>query len=229
VIEPIIRVGPDLADGYQYARYQPFRGANYGEPKPGIDLRLLICGESNYAWDGCTNDQNLTSNALRNRLKEDAKPYRPFDEKISQAVLGREVPPPEHRAFWESVSFYNLYPYSLRSAEKKDRPTPKQLKDLGLKIFPAFKEVLEKLRPQCVLIFGNVIFDSSFPTEYDRPDPAARECVGCEGGWYETGSGLAFTVGIDHPNCWRYCGHNYQFYHQKICRAFGYARRGYPG
>jgi hypothetical protein len=223
MIEPIMRSGPDIAAGYQHVRFRPYRGENYCGPGSLLDIPVLVVGESHYAFEGCVNDENLTCDCIRER--QDV--LFPFDKAISAAILDKDVLLDEHQALFRSISFYNHHRYLLPTP--KDRPTWEQFADPTA--IAALREVMGALQPKCVLMFAKMAFNQL--PRYDHPDEAATNYIGChsdDAGWYETVLGnFALTYGLDHPNYWRFAGHDYRYYHPFISRAIDWARRGYRG
>ena len=51
-----MRQGPDIASGYRFVRYQPYRGEDYGH-RSMFGMGVLIVGESHYDFERCVDDE----------------------------------------------------------------------------------------------------------------------------------------------------------------------------
>jgi len=117
------------------------RGQHFG-------CRVLLLGESHYGEQLPEDESGFTRDIVV-RLALSRKPH-PFFSKIGRLVGGVPLKTEEGRkTFWNSVAFYN-YVQELAGTGPRQRPTDAMWEAGGV----PFAEVLERLRPHCLLIFG---------------------------------------------------------------------------
>lgn len=119
--------------------------------------RILALGESHY----CGNDSDATGD-LTIRVIEDL--YDPHSEheaykntytKFAEALLGRNgLSYRDKELFWNSISFYNYVQVPMTGA----RVAPSR--EDFLESSAAFFDVLEKLRPDIIIVWGSRLYNN---------------------------------------------------------------------
>ena len=149
--------------------FKPWVGSNYTTNKFGA--RILVLGESHY---GSPEDEyeDYTIDVVKmwgqeNRLA--------FFTKIAKTLLNYDssdyLNEHERYALWENVSFYN-YVQAIVGEGARIRPTG----EMWQKSEVAFKEVIERLDPQIIIVFGKELADSNIAVNCVTP-AAARTAI----------------------------------------------------
>lgn len=156
---------------YKKVNFMPWIGAEYDEGWNGE--KLLVLGESHYCVDvdckvcnletckahGFTEDEfhDQTIDAVKGYLSAyEGTLYQQTYLCFERAVLGREASDAEKLDFWNHLAFYN---YVQRNLKKKvGRCTGLECADSENE--DAFKEVLEALMPDRVIVWGMRLYDA---------------------------------------------------------------------
>lgn len=135
--------------------FAPWVGADY--KNGGIfNKRILALGESHYfagedspviTLDHVT---DFTSDVVRNYLDPDFEfaGWMNTFKKFERALVNKVTTPEDSRKIWNSIAFYNYIQAALASPRQNVPP------ELYEKSERAFFEVLEKLRPELILVWG---------------------------------------------------------------------------
>ncbi|MHA2811633.1 hypothetical protein [Vibrio campbellii] len=134
-------------------KFKPWVGSNYTTNNFGA--RILILGESHY---GSPEDEyeDYTIDVVKmwgqeNRLA--------FFTKIAKTLLNYDssdyLNEHERYALWENVSFYN-YVQAIVGEDARIRPTG----EMWQKSEVAFREVIERLDPQIIIVLGKELSDN---------------------------------------------------------------------
>lgn len=167
--------------------YQPWVGSKYLYET----RKLLILGESHYgSEEGDDTDQALTKEVVERWCGGDS--VRFFDDLLY--ALAKDTPlRTERREFLATFAFYNYVTAIMPSREH--RPTTADFRGSE----PAFREVLEALRPTHLLVCGRSLWDSM-----PRFDGNGSELIlGGEPvsvGAYRAGRAAAWAMHIKHPS-----------------------------
>ena len=193
--------------------FNPWKGSNYECGFGG--LRTLVLGESHYQWDAeisIDGDPNLTIGLVNDQLS--GEETKAFWTKIAIAFLNRKPSLEDKIDFWNAVAFYN---YIQQSAGDGPRIAPPKAswKDSE----EAFKEVVELLKPQFILILGMRLW-------YGLPDltgdfgPILNDATQEKTWVYYHSQGRALAYYIKHPST----GFNGLDWHPHIMAAMALAR-----
>jgi len=199
---------------------------------PMLGTNVLIVGESHYWYDDCVDSEVLTMRVCLDFIDPARSPYAPFQLPITAAVTGNREPA-ECRALWRSAAFYNYVRYLM--PDPGTGPTEEQLNERAA--FDAFREVLSRVKPACVLLFSKRVYD--YLPSYDEPGADAAAYIGRgqfpaergrkgepEPGWFKTGDGdgdLALLP-MNHPRNWNPTGKSAAYWHPFIQRTLEYVK-----
>jgi len=149
--------------------FEPWVGKDY--LTGGIlNKRIMVLGESLYCG-GCDNcgkemekaeegeGENVcwTTKKIIKRILEIDKTHQGWHNtfvKFERAVLNKELSQVEKEEFWNSVLYYNYVQESM--SETRTSPSWEQFKLSET----AFFEVLEKYRPQCIIVWGRRLWQN---------------------------------------------------------------------
>jgi hypothetical protein len=125
--------------------FRPWVGDDYQRGFRG--RRVLVLGESHYQWDDkIPAYEDLTIDCIKEQLSGE---HSKFWTNIAITFLNAHPSPAEKRAFWSSVAFYN-YVQEFAGFGPRVRPSDQSWE----RSEPAFWEVLDALRPECVIALG---------------------------------------------------------------------------
>jgi hypothetical protein len=172
--------------------FQPWVGTDFNA-KGLFSKRTLILGESHYQW---AIDKPLTEELTRDlvRVQSEGTYTKQFWTNIAVAFLGRRPTLEEKRRFWHSVAFYNFIQANVGFGPRI-RPTPQMWGEAHA----PFLEVLEELRPECVIALGYDLWHR-MPLPAEK-GPAIEGAAQTETRRYRTGhEAHALAYGIRHPS-----------------------------
>lgn len=140
-------------------RFMPWVGESYEKgmqiPHREHGVKVLIIGESHYN-DG-THDDNgkrtFTQDVVSNYLDRGGLGWRPskFWTVLGRTIAGRANY--DRHTFWNSVAYY-VFVQDFAGDRPRQRPTDCMWRDS----YKAFREVLEKLAPEKVIVLGNKVW-----------------------------------------------------------------------
>lgn len=137
-------------------KFLPFVGSGYKSSGFG-GRRVLALGESHY----CANASEATPDITRRVIEELCDPkseheaYKNTYTKFAQALLGRNgLTASDKGRLWDSIAFYNFVQVPMTGA----RVAPTAADFAGSA--DAFFEVLETLRPDVVIAWGNRLYEN---------------------------------------------------------------------
>jgi hypothetical protein len=182
------------------ARFRPWVGQAYGMSSAFGSDRILILGESHYEWcERCRRDRakrsaDLTAYCIAERIVLVGLPGQLAHwTKIENAFLGVAAQAEARREFWHAVSYYNFL------QEVMDGPRVSVPRAIWAEAEPAFFEVLEALKPTCVVALGRRLWaalpvgDNLPPLEVNGKILRRRR--------YLIRAALSVVIcGIDHPS-----------------------------
>lgn len=173
--------------------FRPWVGANYEAGFRG--QRVLVLGESHYQWDEQIEAyEGLTIDCVKEQLSGERSK---FWTNIPIAFLGAYPSLADKREFWSSVAFYN---YVQQFAGFGPRVSPS--KESWENSEAAFWEVLEALKPNCIIVLGYRLWDN-LPSEGERgPDVLDAPKNGRWTWWYPIpkSESRALAYAIRHPS-----------------------------
>lgn len=176
------------------ATFQPWVGDKY--ESEGLEgLRLLIVGDSHYDSlpTDAANLPKLTVDVVGNAIRDDGGSLF-FFHRIGDVVSGHPLIDRKARdEFWQRVSFCNFFQRVLESSDAK--PTAED-QEAAL---PIFRDVLDGLRPNAVLVTGYRQWNSIKPW-----DSVPRTSDTPRGTWLWAVSGLRMIAAPTvHPSWYR--------------------------
>lgn len=139
--------------------FKPFVGLSY--TSGGIfGKRVMILGESHYCEEKCVDCGNsmthpeccaFTNGVVGDYLNEslERQPWMSTYLKFERSLVGHETDWAERRKIWNSVVFYNYLQVAMSGT--REEGTAQQYEEAAEPFF----EVLEKYRPQYVIVWGS--------------------------------------------------------------------------
>jgi hypothetical protein len=129
--------------------FQPWRGQSYDKGIFGV--KLLILGEAHYG--GPSKDfSNFTNEVIQEVI--DGENRQRFFERVRSVVVGPDSTEWNRERFWNAVAYYNYVQELIPAA--RVRPT----NDAFTNGDQPFKDVLNSLTPDCVLVLGKTLWQS---------------------------------------------------------------------
>lgn len=136
-----------------HCRFAPCVGPHYDEGAFN-GLKLLVLGESHYRWPNMpTEEHTLTQYVVEAKMH--GKPGT-FVRGVTASLLGgasSRHTEAERLVLWQAVAFYN---YSQEFAG--DRPRQRPTRDHWESAQVPFRQVLDLLAPDVVLVFGKTLW-----------------------------------------------------------------------
>lgn len=139
--------------------FKPFVGSAYASG--GIfGKRVMVLGESHYCEEKCADCGNamthpeccaFTNGVVGDYLNEslDRQPWMSTNLKFERSLVGHETDWAERRKIWNSVVFYNYLQVAMSGT--REEGSARQYEEAA----ESFFEVLEKYRPQYVIVWGS--------------------------------------------------------------------------
>lgn len=135
-------------------RFQPWVGKNYNTGING--KRVMVLGESHYCANESEAVASITNNVILDLLNPDSEHehYKNTYTKFERAVAGKPLSFNEKADVWNSLVFYNFVQFPISSPRVP--PTREQFANSE----EAFFEVLEQYRPDCLLVWGERMYNN---------------------------------------------------------------------
>lgn len=117
--------------------------------------RVMVLGESHYCAKPEQFTKDLTINIISDLLDPNSEHehYKNTYTKFERALYGRIVEKSEKETLWNSILFYNFIQEPISGPRIK--PSNEQIELSTI----AFFEVLEKYRPDCVIVWGMSLYN----------------------------------------------------------------------
>jgi hypothetical protein len=175
--------------------FQPWVGNQYFK-QDGSHPRILLLGESHYYRNDRDDPCQLTIEVVKSYVY-DCEKYR-FFTIASKICSGEHLEDKKKQELWERISYYN-YIQEPVGENPRDRPSAAMWGNS----LPAFKEVLNLLKPNIVLMLGKALWNN-FPEGYGSA--LGEICINGSTRliWqlpYEGGNAL--STWVYHPSSWR--------------------------
>ena len=137
----------------------PFVGKDYEKGFFNSGKKVLILGHSHYDAESvdCPCHHNFTKDIVNGFLNGEDEPYFRGFTCQTEALLNREISVDDRVEVWNQVAFYNFIQFNL------ERPGVKETDEQFNDSIPAFKEVLEELKPDIIITWGYGLFDKLYP------------------------------------------------------------------
>ena len=184
---------------YKHVFFEPHVGSRYGMPESIFNKRILVLGDSHYCHDGCLDCGNLhehsdcsgfTSKIVRYYLEaQESEGWMKTYSTFINTVFRRCTSDVDRKAFFESVAFYN---YLQKAAGTDSKSAPAYAAEYNQeKHLLAFYEVLEDLKPEVVISWGDRVWNA-LPNNWRGYGEATK------GAGFKIGS-KDFTAYYDYP------------------------------
>lgn len=179
---------------WQSVHFYPWTGRDFFTA-PFKGQRVLILGESHYQWlkdEPLDQYHHLTQDCVREVLGGEFR--KAFWTHIAVAFLGERPTFEQLEKFWHSVAFYNYFQQSVGFGARV-RPTEEMWENSK----PALSEVLERLRPDVVIVLGYALSDNLRSVSELYP-LVLEGCPQGETRVLKYNGGRALMFGIRHPS-----------------------------
>lgn len=192
-------------------KFKPWIGDNYQQGISG--RKVLVLGESHY----CANPADATSFITVEVISDLLNPASGFEAykntytKFAKALSGKtgNMSAAEKSQLWHSVAFYNYVQEPITGP--RTSPAEAQFK----RSEQAFKEVLEALNPDVVIVWGHRLYNHLPGYGNQGPDISGPDGATFETWVYPFSNGTeARVLGIDHPST----GFTPEYWHNVISR-----------
>ncbi len=140
--------------------FLPWVGSAYakGIKIAGISrpIKVMVLGESHYCADVRDAVPQITNDIIRYFLQPDreAEGWMNTYTKFERALAGKVLSQREREQMWNSLLFYNYVQTPMSGA--RVAPTKQEFRDSD----GAFFEVLERYRPDCIIVWGVRLYNS---------------------------------------------------------------------
>lgn len=171
-------------------KFLPWVGKNYSNG--GIfGKRIMVLGESHY----CPDDEalpDLTNVVVKAHVSD--SPYTTLT-KFERSLVGHETDQAERAKIWESILFYNYLQENM--SEAREAGTKAQYQ----KAEKPFFEVLEKYKPEYVIMWGNRLWDNAPSTGFTAVNSVKLDGYEAGDGYYTLKDGTKVKViAVYHPS-----------------------------
>lgn len=129
--------------------FQPYIAPKYGTAEFG---KLLLLGESHYFENKEDDVRNLTSLVVKEHIEGKGK--SPFFRKAGYAFARNDW-----REIWNKVAYANLIQSGLN--DSKSKPTDEEINTIK----PAFKLLVNNLKPDKVIVFSKRMWEDWLPED----------------------------------------------------------------
>lgn len=191
--------------------FEPWVGKDY--VSGGIfGKRILVLGESHYGNGEPTSDTTLKVIGEYLDSPESVPPYLQTFKVFERSLTGKETDRQQRQAIWDSLLFYNFV-QEISTEAPRQKLDAKNLQ----KSVAAFFEVLDKYRPEYIIVWGYRLWDNYMPSKrWEWSEPFTVDGKNYNVGAYILADGMrvkAFPV--KHPSgCY-----SWEEWH-KVLRAF---------
>lgn len=188
--------------------FEPWVGGNYNTG--GIfNKKILVLGESHYcANPECKNKcgfkdfpdggcEDFTQNTVHDYLdpKKERNTWMPTYLKFERSLVGDYTTPEKSKEIWNSIAFYNYLQVALTEARKagskEDYEDSKE----------PFFEVINKLQPDLIIIWGVRLFYKLPEEGWTEGDPLIIDGYDVKNGYYQLNNGNKVRcIAVYHPS-----------------------------
>lgn len=148
--QAVARVPVSLQD----ANFLPWVGEHYGQSGLFGPRKILVVGESHYAWEeDAFIDPTLTCWCIAGQLTGEDAP-KAYWTNVVIALRGRHPASAEKLQAWHAMAYYT-YVQQIVGAGPRQRPT----RAMWTASHAAFRSVLAALQPDVVLVLGVGVWD----------------------------------------------------------------------
>lgn len=135
-------------------KFYPWVGSEYSNAYYG--KRILVLGESHYCQNESDAVPSITTDVLRGAFDANAEfeGYMNTYTKFARALDGTDMSRTEQEKVWQRVIFYNYVQFPI--AGTRMSPTVEEFRNSE----EAFFEILEKYRPEAVIVWGKRLYNN---------------------------------------------------------------------
>ncbi len=177
------------------AKFIPWVGSQYAEGIKGE--RLMVLGESHYCANESEAVPQLTINIIHHILNPDSQ-HEGFINtytKFGRALAGKEQYNKDRAAVWNSFLFYNYVQVPI--SETRKAPQKQDFVDAESPFFT----VMEQYRPDCVIVWGNRLYNNLPRKGNQTEDLILRDGKSVETWVYKLSNGHTVNLlPITHPS-----------------------------
>ncbi len=196
--------------------FKPWIGSNY-ETGGIFKKKILVLGEAHICGGcgECGKSENAeecgdftTSSCMDVILAGERAPWTATFRKFEKSLAGHDTSLDESRAIWNSVAFYNYVQKSLDASRK----SPEWVDFSNSK--DAFFEVLDKLHPDLIIVWGVTRMWSNMPSDgWEEGDEMLVGGCPVKNGWYTLTDGHRVrAIWVYHPSS----GYSWDWWHEVI-------------
>lgn len=210
----------------KHVHFLPWVGKDY-ENGGTFGKRILVLGESHYNCnEGCTREQcenaldcnkHFTSDVVKGHLypelldKENDNKWRNTYTKFERSLIGEWTDEEGREEVWESIAFYNFLQYAVQGPRQAGED------DSYAKAVEAFFEVLNALKPELLIVWGQRLWDSlPGDSRWEAGSPITIDGYEVQNGFYKLNDGSSVRAfPVYHPSA----GYSWEYWH-KVIKAF---------
>lgn len=190
--------------------FNPWIGKNYSDGFLG--KRILVLGESHYCANVNDAQQSLTQEIIRDLLDPNSvhEPYKNTYLKFEHALAGKKLDFTERAELWNKIAFYNFIQEPLSG------PREAPNRELFLRGEEPFFEVVNKLSPDVILVWGKRLYENLPQKGEQLPDILMEDMSSIECWSYTSESGVtALVLPMCHPSA----AFSTDYWHEAISKA----------
>jgi hypothetical protein len=190
-------------------KFSPWVGANYNYGIGGC--KVLVLGESHYCANLIDEIPEITINVIKDLMDPNSKfeEYKNTYTKFVEALAGKDISWnnfPEMSRVWNLLAFYNYVQEALSGP--REAPSTEQFRNSE----GAFWDVLDKLRPNLVIVWGSRLYNNLPRVGFQGPDARTPDGQGIETWSYYRDNYEVCILPITHPSA----GFTPEYWHKVI-------------
>ncbi len=173
------------------------KGISLADTSRSCNVRIMILGESHYCAHSADAVPELTISIIQDFIDSGSEhePYKNTYTKFERALAGKPLTMVERINLWNRLLFYNYVQVPISGA----RQAPTAVEFTASE--EAFFEVLEAYRPNCIIAWGQRLYNNLPHCGHQLPDLALANGDSFETWGYQLSDGQ--TVGVlplTHPS-----------------------------
>lgn len=178
-------------------KFKPWVGNSY---LSGINgNKIMVLGESHYCAKESDATPDMTNRIITDLFNPDSEHegYKNTYTKFIRALSGDfSLSSAEaKKKWWNKILFYNYVQFPI--SEAREAPSKAEFADSS----PAFFEILEKFRPDCILVWGKRLYNNLPRQGHQLPDLVLPDGTSIETWGYEISQGHTVRLlPITHPS-----------------------------
>ena len=183
--------------------FKPWVGKNY-ESGGIFGKKILVIGESHYC-DGCNtcgsrpNDDEcgvLTEIVVKIIINGGTSRWTGTFRKFEKSLIGHDTTPEQSAKIWQSLAFYNYLQVAVSNAREAGESHDYKASET------AFFEVLDKLRPDLIIVWGVTRMWDNMPSQgWEKGEEIKIDNYSVKNGWYTLAGGHRVrSIWVYHPS-----------------------------